>query len=105
MLQQTAGQSIMTTTSIRLPDELKQRIAHAAKHAGKTPHAFMLEAITEQVTAEERRAALQEVAEQRYARILETGETIPWPAMRDYLKRRLAGETVAPPAASKRDGG
>jgi plasmid stabilization system protein ParE/predicted DNA-binding protein len=93
----------MATTSIRLSDELKQRIAHAAERAGKTPHAFMLEAISEHVAAEELRADFQEIAEQRYARILDCGENIPWPVMRDYLRRRLAGETVAPPKVAQSD--
>jgi len=95
----------MPTTSIRLSDELKQRIAHAAERTGKTPHALMLEAIREHVAAEELRADFHAVAEQRYARILETGETIHWSEVRDYLKRRLAGEVVAPPGVAKRDAG
>lgn len=37
----------------------------------------MLEAVAEHVAAEELRADFQEIAEQRYARILEFGETIP----------------------------
>ena len=37
----------MTTTTIRLPDELKARIAKAAKQAGTTSHNFILEAIAD----------------------------------------------------------
>jgi predicted transcriptional regulator len=92
----------MTTTSIRLPDDLKQRMAQAAEQAGQTPHAFMLEAIAERVAAEERRHDFHALAEQRYARILDSGETIPWPALRDYLKRRLAGEALARPKPVQR---
>ncbi|NCT87817.1 CopG family transcriptional regulator [Stenotrophomonas acidaminiphila] len=35
------------TTTIRLPDELKARIAEMAKETGMTPHGFILEAIAE----------------------------------------------------------
>lgn len=87
----------MSTTSIRLPDQLKQRIARAAEHSGLTPHAFMVEAIAERVESEERRRDFQATTEQRYARILDAGETIPWPAMLAYLKRRVAGEAATPP--------
>ncbi len=36
----------MGTTTIRLPDELKARVAAAAKQAGTTSHNFILEATT-----------------------------------------------------------
>ncbi len=35
----------MATTTIRLNEAMKARIAAAAERAGKTAHAFMLEAI------------------------------------------------------------
>jgi predicted transcriptional regulator len=91
----------MSTTSIRLPDALKQRINRAAEHAGITPHAFMLEAIAERVEAEERQRDFQTVAEQRYLGMVERGETIPWSEMRDYLKRRLAGDAATAPRPTK----
>ncbi len=91
----------MSTTSLRLPDDLKDRIARAATRAGQTSHAFMLTAITEHVTAQERRADFHQVADQRYAQLIESGETIPWGAMRDYLQRRMAGETPPRPRPVK----
>src|SRR3546814_20149299 len=42
-----APEYTMSTTTIRLPDELKARIAEAAKRAGTTSHNFILEAIAE----------------------------------------------------------
>ena len=55
----------MSTTTIRLPDELKARVAVAAKHAGTTAHAFILEAIAEKAEQAERRADFDAVAEAR----------------------------------------
>jgi predicted transcriptional regulator len=81
----------MSTTTIRLPDELKERLARAAERAGTSSHALILEAIAERIDAEERRNALEDVAEARYADILASGETIPWDDMRSYLRDRLAG--------------
>ena len=39
----------MTTTTIRLDDDLKSRVAAAARREGKTAHAFILEAIAQTV--------------------------------------------------------
>ncbi len=36
----------MSTTTIRIEDELKARVAAVAERAGKTAHACMLDAIT-----------------------------------------------------------
>lgn len=47
----------MFTTTLKLPDELKERIAAVATEAGKTPHAFMVEALAAQTALAERRRA------------------------------------------------
>ncbi len=91
----------MSTTTIRLPDELKARIARAAKAAGTTSHNFILEAIAEKAEQAEQRAAFLAVADQRYAEFLESGESIPWDEARTYLKQRLAGQRAKRPAARK----
>lgn len=91
----------MPTTTVRLPDKLKTRVAAAAKRAGTTAHNFILEAISEKTDAAERRDEFDRVAEQRYAKIVATGETIPWSEMRTYLEGRLAGKKPHPPAAKK----
>jgi predicted transcriptional regulator len=91
----------MSTTTIRLPDELKARVAIAAKRAGKTAHGFILEAIAEKAEQQERRADFQDVAEQRYADIVASGKAVPWAEMRGYLEGRLAGKTVKRPVAKK----
>ncbi|MFA7292120.1 MAG: CopG family transcriptional regulator [Rhodocyclaceae bacterium] len=91
----------MSTTTIRIPDDLKTRVAKAAGRAGTTPHNFILEAIAEKAEQAERRAEFDTVAEERYARIVETGKTIPWSEMRSYLEGRVAGKAVKRPAARK----
>jgi predicted transcriptional regulator len=72
----------MSTTTIRLPDDLKARVTEAAKRTGNTAHAFMLEAIAEKTEQAERRTDFAAQAEQRYAEIVSSGETIPWSEMR-----------------------
>jgi predicted transcriptional regulator len=91
----------MTTTTIRLSDDLKARVSVAASRSGTTTHGFILEAIAEKTQQAERQADLDRVAEQRYANILSTGKTIPWEEMRQYLEARSAGAPAQPPKARK----
>ena len=91
----------MSTTTIRLPEELKARVAAAAKRAGKTAHGFIVEAIAEKAAQAERAADLDAVAETRYASIVATGKTIPWQEMRAYLEARVAGKAVKRPRGRK----
>ena len=91
----------MTTTTIRLPDDLKSRVAAAAKRMGTTPHGFILEAIAEKADLAERRASFDAEAEQRYDRIVASGETIPWETMRHYLEGKAAGKAPRRPAPRK----
>jgi len=91
----------MSTTTIRMPEDLKARVAAAAKRADTTPHGFILEAIAEKAAQEERRADFDAVAEARYANIVASGKTIPWQEMRGYLEARLAGKKAKRPAARK----
>lgn len=93
----------MSTTTIRLPDDLKSRIARAAKQSGTTSHNFILEAIVEKADSAERRADFHALADQRYAGFLESGKSIPWEEARSYLKARIAGKTVRRPVARKLD--
>ena len=91
----------MPTTTIRLPEDLKARVAAAAKKTGITAHSFILEAIAEKADQEERRAAFDTEAEERYARIIASGKTISWQEMRSYLESRLAGNKTKRPVARK----
>ncbi len=91
----------MSTTTIRLPDDLKARVADAAKRSGTTAHAFILQAIAEKTRADGLRADLGVVAEKRYAGVISSGKTIPWNEMRDYMQARLAGKSARRPAARK----
>jgi len=91
----------MSTTTIRLPEDLKARVAAAAKRSGTTTHGFILDAIAEKAEQEDLRASFDADAEDRYARIVASGKTIPWQEMRGYLEDRLAGKEVKRPVARK----
>ena len=77
------------TTTIRLTEELKERVSSAAERAGKTTHGFILEAIIEKTALEEQRAQFEAEADARFTKILETGKTLPWDEVRHYLDERL----------------
>jgi len=47
----------MSTTSLKLPEDVKQLAVAAAKQQGVTPHAFMVDAIRVAAVAAEKRAA------------------------------------------------
>jgi uncharacterized protein (DUF1778 family) len=85
------------STNIRMPEDLKARAAKAADRVCMTLHDFMLEAIVEKVEEVERAGGLHDEAEKRFARILETGKTIPWAEMRRHLERRLHGKKLRRP--------
>lgn len=91
----------MSTTTIRLPDDLKARVAEAAERVGTTAHGFILEAIKEKADQVERFADFQNVAEARFAELAASGKTISWEKMRRYLEERIAGKSAKHPRARK----
>lgn len=91
----------MSTTTIRLSEDLKNRVARAAERAGTSAHNFMLEAIAEKAEAEDRRADFHTVAEQRHAAWLASGESVPWSRMRGYLEDRMHDTKARRPATRK----
>ena len=91
----------MSTTTIRLDDELKARINAAAAQAGKTAHAFILDALAQTVEQVELDNAFHAVADERWARIRATGQTVAWDEARAYLSARAQGQPAKKPKARK----
>jgi predicted transcriptional regulator len=89
----------MSTTSLKLPDELKQRAAAAARHAGVTPHAFMVAAIEQATASAEARAHFVAQAEAARRDTLDTGKGYDAVAVHDYLRDRIAGKRTPRPKA------
>jgi len=88
----------MPTTTIRLDDTLKLRIAAAAERAGKTAHAFVVDAIAATVAQDEFDAELHRIADARWAKLLATGKTVPWDDAKAWLEDRARGERRRKPA-------
>lgn len=89
----------MTTTSLKLPDELKQRAVAAAQMQGVSPHAFMVQAIEQAANAAERRRGF--VAEALAAReqMIATGKGYGADEVHSYLKARVEGRKSTKPKA------
>jgi predicted transcriptional regulator len=89
------------TTTLKLPEELKARIASAAQSSGKAPHALMIDALSAQMTLFERRQSFigsaikaeQEVAE--YGLVYEADDIF------NYLQAKLDGKKTKWPKAKK----
>lgn len=91
----------MSTTTIRIEDSLKARVAAAAERTGKTAHAFILDAIAQTVEQLEQDDAFDRVADQRWAKLLASGKTVAWDDAKVYLERKVRGEAARKPTARK----
>lgn len=91
----------MSTTTIRLDAALKARLAAAALRAGKTPHAFILEAIAETIDQADHEDELHRLADERWAKLLTTGKTVSWNAAKSYVRASARGKRPRKPIARK----
>lgn len=89
----------MTTTSLKLPEDVKQLAMAAAKQQGVTPHAFMVEAIRAAAVAAEKRAAFVADALASRVETLESGEGYAAADVHGYIRARASGEVVSKPKA------
>ena len=76
----------MTVTSLKLPAELKARIAPLAEAAGKTPHAWMVEAIEHQAALAELRESFLAEAQDAARAIDEGGPLYAAEDVRAYVQ-------------------
>jgi predicted transcriptional regulator len=87
----------MPTTTLKLPAELKERIATVVDGTGKTAHAFMVEAIEQQTTlAEQRRSFVADALKAR-EHALRTGKAYSLEDVKRYYTARLSGKPARRP--------
>ena len=91
----------MSTTTIRIEDELKARIAKSAARSGKTPHAFIVDAIAQTVEQAEVDEEFHRIAKERWAGFLQDGKSVPWEEAKAYLRAKAAGKSPRKPVARK----
>jgi len=89
----------MSTTSLKLPDDVKKLAVSAAKHQGVSPHAFMVDAIRAAAVATERRAMFVADAVASKAEAMESGKGYSAAEVHTYIRARAAGKVVSKPKA------
>jgi predicted transcriptional regulator len=89
------------STTLKLPEKLKARVAHAAKAAGKTSHAFMVDAIEQQTALSERRREFLGDAMTAREAVVTYGLVHDGDEVLSYLKARLEGRNPARPRKRK----
>ena len=90
-----------STTTIRMPEDLKSRVHSVAKQAGLSAHALILQAVEEKAERLERQAKFYDEADQSFKNLAETGEKISWDDMQVYLKKLISGDENAKPEITK----
>ena len=89
----------MSTTSLKLPAEVKRLAVAAAKHRGVTPHAFMVDAIRVAAGAAEKRAAFVSEAVTSRTETLKSGKGYSADEVHTYVRTRASGKVVSRPKA------
>lgn len=87
----------MTTTTIRLPEELKNRIDKLASASGRSTHGFMVEALERAADQLERKQAFDAEVEARWQAMLQTGAYHTLEDVKAYGMALARGEEPARP--------
>ena len=82
--------TIMSTTSIKLPDDIKQKAYAAALGLGITPHAFMVEAIRKATLAAEKQVAFIAEAQAARTATLQSGLGYAATDVHTHLRKRIS---------------
>lgn len=90
-----------TTTTLKIPESLKKRIAPLAASTGKTPHAWMVEALETHVTLAERRKAFIAEALAAEREVRKTGRVYSADDVHRYIRARATGKKAARPKPVK----
>lgn len=89
----------MPTTSLKLPEDVKQLAAAAAKHQGVTPHAFMVDAIRSAAANAQKRSQFVADAAASRAATVKSGKGYTAEEVHAYIRARVRGKSVAKPRA------
>lgn len=82
----------MATTSLKLPDALKERVNALAELVGKSPHAFMVDVIAEQTERVEKRYAFIQSALEAKKDFDQTGIAYDADEVHAYVRARIKGQ-------------
>lgn len=91
----------MATTSLKLPEALKERVNKQAERVGKTPHAMMVEMIANETERAEKQEALLARAEAALLHYQETGISYDAEEVMAYYRAKIQGIAQSMPQAVK----
>jgi predicted transcriptional regulator len=91
-----------STTTLKLPETLKARIAPLAEAAGKTAHAWMVDALEAQAALAEMREAFIAEGQASAAEVDAGGPLYAAEDVHAYIVARAAGRTTSRPRALRR---
>ena len=90
------------TTSLKLPEDLKDKVAELSVGVAQTPHAYMVEAIAERVARDEKRRAFHQAAEKSLAEVEAGGPVYAHKDVGRYIMALAAGKRARKPRPLKR---
>jgi len=85
------------TTSIKLSDDLKERLGKVAQRVEQTPHAYMVQAISEKVDRDERRQSFWDEGRKALEEYKRTGIAYRHEDVMRYMMEKLAGKKPRKP--------
>ena len=87
----------MSTTSLKLPEDVKRLAVSAAKQQGITTHAFMVDAIRAAATNAKRRAQFVADAVASRKEAVRSGKGYEAEDVHTYLRARVQGKSAPKP--------
>jgi predicted transcriptional regulator len=87
------------TTSLKLPEDLKEKVGTLAHDVAQTPHAYMVEAIAEKVARDEKRQAFLKEGHGSVADFKRSGAAYPHKDVMRYFLKKATGKKAARPKA------
>lgn len=83
--------------TLKIPPELKERVASVVEGTDKSPHAFMVEAIEQQTLLAEKRRSFVADALAARRNFERTGKVYAFEDVRRYFAARVAGKRARKP--------
>ena len=89
-------------TTLKIPEDLKARLTALAESEGKSPHAYMLEALERQAERAERQRAYLAAGDAALREYQKTGIAYAMEDVERYIVALAEGRNAAKPKPSKR---
>lgn|SRR5258708_248126 len=86
-----------STTSLKLPEELKEKVGKLAQRVEQTPNAYMVEAIAKKVERDEKRQAFIKAALDSAEETKRTGIAYAHDDVWDYVMKLARGQKARKP--------